>query len=261
MSLGGKTADAAGAVHADPALYTSAIGGAESNAPDRDGRIRPNFGFGVKHEIVRVPRRMSRTKVEGAGNLGKTIWTSSIVSLLQDPEFNELNCGIWNDMSREASRLARARGTGALRAPTPAANPAKTEELRPGSTPAKASGSPHGTSTRESKHMGNLGTPRGSHGTAPAFKVDWNSPEFEITAAIAATRPVKCEARPGGARLRSGTCWRARCVSRRKSLRCADTSETAGDDGPHGPRWHLCADTSETAGGGMACTRGAIPFT
>ena len=51
-------ADAAGAVHADPALYTTAVEGAESpEAPDRDGRIRPNFASGKMHEIAQSPEK------------------------------------------------------------------------------------------------------------------------------------------------------------------------------------------------------------
>ena len=89
----------AGAVHADPALYTTASERAKSpEAPDRDGRIRPNFEFKDVHEIVRVPRRMSRTKVEVAVILEKTIWTSSIANILRDLEFDELKRRIWIDL-------------------------------------------------------------------------------------------------------------------------------------------------------------------
>ena len=121
----------AGVVHAYPPLYATAFERAKSpEVPNLDGRVRPNLEFRDVHEIVRVPRRMPRTKVEGVGILGITIWTSSIANLLRDPEFNELKRGIWNDMSREASRLARARGSGELRAPrkTPATDPAMAEE-------------------------------------------------------------------------------------------------------------------------------------
>ena len=126
--------DTAETVHADPALYTTAdAGAANPEASGRNGRIRPKFEPRDMHEIVRVPRRMLRTKCEGAGILGKTIWTSSIANFLRDPEINELKCGIWNDMSREASRLAQARGSGELRAPRkpPATDPLWQKKCSP----------------------------------------------------------------------------------------------------------------------------------